>query len=200
MGRTLMNAATDPVLDKSSQSESADQMIFKGDSDSSRIVFLSGDVTENSIHSIIATMIALSSSSTKPIYMIVSTYGGSVDEMFALYDCIKFIKCPVRTIAMGKVMSAGVLLLASGEKGKRLIGKNARIMIHPVSGVSHGNVFEVMNETTEHLRLQNTMVEALVSETKMTKEQAEKIMKLGHDYYLTAEQAVEFGIVDKIIG
>ena len=196
MGRTLMNSAS--VADKSSHVDQVEQFIFKGEHDNSRTIFLSGDVTENSIHSIISTMISLSSS-PKPIYMIVSTYGGSVDEMFALYDCMKFISCPVRTVALGKVMSAGVLLLASGEKGKRLIGKNARVMIHPVSGLSHGNVFEVMNETKEHLRLQERMVEALISETKMTNEQAQKIMQSGHDYYLTAEEAVEFGIVDRII-
>jgi ATP-dependent Clp protease protease subunit len=97
-------------------------------------------------------------------------------------------------------MSAGVLLLASGTKGRRMIGKNARVMIHPVSGGAGGNVFEVMAESKEHKRLQDQMVEAIVSETKSTREQIEKIMKRGHDVYLLPGEAIKMGIVDKIIG
>jgi ATP-dependent Clp protease protease subunit len=132
--------------------------------------------------------------------MIVSTYGGSIDEMFSLYDTIKFLPCPVHTVALGKVMSAGVLLLASGTKGKRMIGRSARIMVHPVSGVVSGNVFEVINESNEIQRLQDLMVSALEAETKMNKRQIQDIMKSGSDFYITPEQAIKFGIVDKIVG
>jgi ATP-dependent Clp protease protease subunit len=149
---------------------------------------------------VVAQMLHLASINRKPIHLVISTYGGSVDEMFTLYDTIKFIPCPVHTIALGKVMSAGVLLLASGTKGKRMIGKSARIMIHPVSGGVSGNVFEVINDTKEHKRLQDQMVDAIVRETKSTRAQVEKIMSSGHDYYLLPEQAIKMGIVDKIIG
>jgi ATP-dependent Clp protease protease subunit len=120
--------------------------------------------------------------------------------MFSLYDTIKFLPCPVHTIALGKVMSAGVLLLASGVKGKRMIGGSARIMIHPISGGVLGNVFEAMNEMKEFERLQSLMVSALMNETKMKKEEIDKLMKAGHDFFLTPEQAIHMGIVDKIIG
>ena len=145
-------------------------------------------------------MLHLANQNHKPIHLVISTYGGSVDEMFSLYDTIKFLPCPVHTIALGKVMSAGVLLLASGVKGKRMIGGSARIMIHPVSGGVLGNVFEAMNEMKEFERLQDLMVSALIKETKMKKEEIDKLMKAGHDFFLTPERAIQVGIVDKIIG
>ena len=168
--------------------------------DGSRLVVLHGDVNESSISLVVAQLLHLASLNRNPIHLVISTYGGSVDEMFTLYDTINFLPCPVHTIALGKVMSAGVLLLASGAKGHRMIGKNARVMIHPISGGAGGNVFEVMNESKEHKRMQDQMVDAIVKETKATKTEIEKIMKSGHDFYLLPEQAVKMGIVDKIIG
>lgn len=166
----------------------------------SRIVVLYGGVSEQSISTVVYQLLYLANQNHKPIHLVVSTYGGSVDEMFSLYDTIRFLPCPVHTIALGKVMSAGVLLLASGVKGKRLIGSSARLMMHPISGGFYGNVFESMSETAEFKRLQDLMVNSLQKESKMTKEQIENIMKSGHDYYVTPEEAVKLGIVDKIIG
>ena len=182
-----------------SQAEMLEQMIMP-QVDNSRMVFLHGDVTENAISNIIVQMLGLANVSQAPIYLVVSTYGGSLDEMFSLYDTIKFLPCPVHTVALGKVMSAGVLLLASGAKGKRLIGASARIMMHPLSAGVYGNIFEIENETAEAKRLQQLMVDALTHETKMTRAQVQKIMKSGLDCYVTPEDAVKFGIVDKIIG
>jgi ATP-dependent Clp protease protease subunit len=166
-----------------------------------RILYLSGDVTEFSISNIISELLALANDNpTKPIYLVISTYGGSVDEMFSLYDTIKFLPCPVYTIGLGKVMSAGVLLLSSGHKGKRMIGRNARVMMHPISGGIFGTVFDAINETKEFQRLQSLMVSCMEKETKMSKAKIEEIMKAGHDFYLDPEKAVEYGIVDNIIG
>ena len=165
-----------------------------------RLVVLHGEVNEHSISNVIVQLLHLANQNHKPIHLVISTYGGSVDEMFSLYDTIKFLPCPVHTIALGKVMSAGVLLLASGVKGKRMIGKSARIMIHPISGGLVGNVFEAMNEIKEFERLQDLMVSALQVETSLKKDEIDKLMKAGHDFFLTPEQAVQMGIVDKIIG
>lgn len=195
MGRSTHTAS----LRKSNSDDSSfTQQIHVGDS--SRLVVLHGDVNEQSISLVVAQLLHLASQNNKPIHLIISTYGGSVDEMFTLYDTIKFLPCPVHTVALGKVMSAGVLLLASGEKGKRMIGKSARIMIHPVSGGVAGNVFEVIADTAEHKRLQEQMVSAIAKETGNTKIKIEKIMKSGHDVYLLPEEAIKLGIVDKIIG
>ena len=168
--------------------------------DGSRLVVLHGEVNEASISMVVAQMLHLASQNHKPIHLVISTYGGSVDEMFTLYDTIKFLPCPVHTVALGKVMSAGVLLLASGEKGKRMIGKSARIMMHPASAGAAGNIFEMMNDVKEYKRQQDQMVNAIVKESKCSRRQIEKIMNTGHDVYLLPEEAVKMGIVDKIIG
>ncbi len=166
---------------------------------SERIVYLAGEVTEQAIANVIATIVALANhDKTSPIKLIVSTYGGSVDEMFSLYDIIKFVPCPVHTIALGKVMSAGVLLVASGQKGNRLIGRSTRLMIHPISAGAEGSVFQMENDVTEYKRQQSLMEEMLLAETTMTKAQLTTIMKKGADVYLTAKEAVKFGIVDAI--
>lgn len=196
MGRSIAQA-------KSVQASSTEDMMIQtimSSQDNVRIVVLHGDVNEHTISHVIVQLLQLANQNHKPIHLVISTYGGSVDEMFSLYDTIKFLPCPVHTIALGKVMSAGVLLLASGVKGKRMIGKSARIMIHPISGGVFGNVFEAANEVHEHKRLQSLMVEALSKETRLTKEQIEGIMKAGHDYYITPDQAIQMGIVDKYIG
>lgn len=165
-----------------------------------RIVYLSGDVTEQSISSVSLQLMLLASINNRPINLVVSTYGGSVDEMFSLYDTMKFLSCPVHTIGMGKVMSAGVLLLASGEKGKRLIGQSTRLMIHNVSSGAWGTVFDIVNAANEVQKKQSMMFEYLIRETKMTKKQLEDMFNSKVDTYLSAQEAVELGIVDKIIG
>jgi len=201
MGRRVQNSAKNKQKTESKNNfDESLQAIAVTSGDAARLVVLHGDVNESSISLVVAQLLALASQNHKPIHLVISTYGGSVDEMFMLYDTIKFLPCPVHTVALGKVMSAGVLLLATGAKGHRMIGRSARIMIHPVSGGVHGNVFEVMNDTKEHKRLQDQMVDAIVRETNCDRNEIEKIMNSGHDYYVLPDQAIKLGIVDKIIG
>lgn len=175
--------------------------LLSGGTDNSRMVFLHGEVSEGAVAQVIAQMLHLASVSLKPIYLVVSTYGGSIDEMFSLYDAINFLPCPVHTVGLGKVMSAGVVLLAAGVKGKRLIGSTSRIMMHPISSGMFGNVFELENQTKEARRLQALMVDVLSKETKMSRRKLEGIiMKPMLDYYVTPQEAVELGIADKVIG
>lgn len=167
---------------------------------SERIIYLSGEVNEHSISQVIAGVVVLANQDNRlPITLFVSTYGGSVDEMFSLYDVIKHVSCPIHTIGLGKVMSAGVLLLASGKKGCRMVGSSARLMIHPISGVSEGNFFQLKNELAETERQQKMMEEMLLRETKMSRQKLQEIMKSGYDHYITAQEAVKLGIVDVII-
>jgi len=200
MGRSVEPQNLHGAPSRKTNSDDPSSAILMSPSEDSRIVVLYGGVSEQSIAATIVQLLYLANQNHKPIHLVVSTYGGSVDEMFSLYDTIKFLPCPVHTIALGKVMSAGVLLLASGVKGKRMIGSSARLMMHPISGGFYGNVFESVNETNEHKRLHHLMTTALQDETKMSVEQIESIMKSGHDYYLTPEDAIKLGIVDKIIG
>ena len=121
--------------------------------------------------------------------------------MFALYDIMRQIReeTEIHTIGMGKVMSAGVLLLAGGTKGKRKIGKNCRVMIHSVIAGNHGNVHNLVNEMEAIQGLQEMYINSLVDETNMTKTQMKKMLERKVNVYLSAEEAIELGIADEII-
>ena len=137
----------------------------------------------------------------RPIQFYISTYGGSADDMFGLYDVMRQIKkrTPIHTIGVGKVMSAGVLLLAAGTNGKRKIGKNCRVMIHSVIGGNHGSLHNMVNEMEAIEQLQEMFCAALISETKMTRKQLKNMLERKVNVYLSAEEAVELGIADIII-
>lgn len=138
---------------------------------------------------------------TKPVKMLVSTSGGSASEMFSLYDTMRFVreKCDIETLGVGKVMSAGVLILAAGTKGKRKIGANCRVMIHCVMGGFGGNIHSMENEITEVRWIQDQYIKCLAKESKLTEAKIRKMLKRQVDVYLSAEQAVEFGIADEIV-
>ena len=145
----------------------------------------------------------ISLESLKPnIDFYISTNGGSADEMFAIYDIIRFIKesktCDISTCGIGKVMSAGVLLLASGTKGKRRVGKHCRIMIHSVIGGSTGPMHQLENEFSEVKKIQDTYIKALVEESNMTEDYLRDLLKTKINVYLSAEEAVELGIADEV--
>ena len=121
--------------------------------------------------------------------------------MFALYDVMRQIMkdTEIHTIGMGKVMSAGVLLLASGTKGKRKIGKYCRVMIHSAIAGSHGSLPNLVNELEALQQTQDDYINALSDETKMSKEDIKNMLERKVNVYLSAEEAVELGIADIII-
>jgi ATP-dependent Clp protease protease subunit len=173
-----------------------------------RTVGLMGDVGEEQVAELVHGILYLNETNRglerehrKPIKFYISTYGGSADDMFALYDVMKEIQkeTDIYTIGLGKVMSAGVLLLASGTPGRRLIGRNCRIMVHSVQAGNHGNLFDLVNELEAIEALQDMYIEALVQNTKMTNIQLKKMLKQKVNVYLTAEEAVELGIADEIL-
>jgi ATP-dependent Clp protease, protease subunit len=137
----------------------------------------------------------------KPVDFYISTHGGSADDMFALYDVMRQVReqTEIHTIGMGKVMSAGVLLMAAGTKGKRKIGKNCRVMIHSVIAGNHGSLHNLINEMEAVEQLQQMYTDCLVAETNMTKKQLKNMLERKVNVYLSAEEAVELGIADIII-
>ena len=172
------------------------------------LVGLFCDVIEEKVAEIVHALLSLNEANLalpekerKPIEFYLSTYGGSADDMFALYDVMRLVRKDVtlRTIGLGKVMSAGVLLLAAGTKGERKIAKNCRIMIHSVVGGNQGDLHNMLNEMEAIEQLQQMFVDCLVSETKMTKSRLKKILDRKVNVYLSAEEAVELGIADIII-
>ena len=144
---------------------------------------------------------AQSEEQVQPIEFYISTYGGSADDMFGLYDVMRNIKetSEIHTIGVGKVFSAGVLLLAAGTPGARKIGRNCRIMIHSVIGGNQGDLHNMLNEMEAIEQLQQMFVDCLAAETKMTKKQIKKMLERKVNVYLSAEEAVELGIADIII-
>jgi ATP-dependent Clp protease protease subunit len=168
--------------------------------DSQRIVMLHGEVTEYSISQVMAHIMHLASTSRQPIKLIVSSYGGSVHEMFGLIDLIRTLECPVHTVALGKIMSAGAVITAAGDKGHRMIGTSTRVMLHSISGGAVGTLFEMENVMKETRAEQETITKMLLRDTSITKKQLDDIMKQGHDHYYTAQEAIKLGIADKVIG
>jgi len=136
-----------------------------------------------------------------PIDFIVSTEGGSVTEMFAVYDCMRDVRkeCEIHTFGIGKVMSAGILLLAGGTHGKRRIGRNCRLMLHAVLGGHYGSLKELQVDIREVKWYQTQFVKALAAETKLDEKKIRAIFRKKTDTYFDAEQAVEWGIADEVV-
>ena len=171
-----------------------------------RLIGLFSEVVDEKVAELVHAMLYLDEvnrvrEEEKPIGFYVCTYGGSADDMFALYDVMRQVRetTEIHTVGMGKVMSAGVLLLAAGTKGKRCIGKNCRVMVHSVIGGSHGPLHNLMNEMEAIEQIQKMYSEALIEETNMTKKDLKKLLERKVNVYLSAEEAVELGIADVII-
>ena len=137
----------------------------------------------------------------EPFELYVSSHGGSATEMFSLYDTMRMIQrdCEIHTFGVGKVMSASVLLLAAGTKGKRKIGSNCRVMIHGVHTGQHGDLFDLENEMEEAKNTQKQYVKCLAAETNMTEKYLRNLIKRKTNVYLDAQQAVELGIADVVV-
>ncbi len=137
----------------------------------------------------------------RPIEIVISTNGGNADDMFAMYDAIRWVRqdVDVETFGLGKVMSAGTLLLAAGTKGKRKIGKHCRVMIHSVIGGSVGPMHQLDNEMKEVKAIQESYIKAICEETNLTERKLRTLLKKKINIYLTAEEAVEYGFADIIV-
>jgi ATP-dependent Clp protease protease subunit len=174
-----------------------------------RTIGLFGDVTEEKVAELIQALLYLNElnriapeeEECRPIEFYVSTYGGNADDMFALFDVMTLVKkeTDIQTIGIGKVMSAGVLLLAAGTDGQRRIGKNCRVMIHNVIGGSMGSLPNLANELEAIEQLQEDYISALVDCTRMTRKQLRKMLNERVNVYLNAEEAIKLGIADIIV-
>lgn len=138
---------------------------------------------------------------SQPIQFVISTPGGSASDMFSIYDTMRMVRqdCEVETIGLGQVMSAGTLLLASGTKGKRKIGKYCRVMVHQVSAGTAGPHHEMVNEIAEIQHTQEQYIKCLAAETKMSVTFIKKLFEKKVNIYLSAEEAVKYGLADIII-
>ena len=137
----------------------------------------------------------------EPIELIISSYGGSAADMFSVYDIMRDVRarCEIHTQGLGKVMSAAVLLLAAGTKGKRRIGRHCRVMIHGVISGQHGDLSDLENEMEEAKWTQQQYVKALAKETSMSQKYIKTLIDKKMNVYLTAQASVDLGIADIII-
>lgn len=137
----------------------------------------------------------------QPIEFVISTPGGNASDMFSIYDTMRMVRkdCDIETMGLGQVMSAGTLLLASGTKGKRKIGKHCRVMVHQVSAGTAGSHHEMVNEIAEIQHTQEQYIRCLAAETKMSVAFIKKLFEKKVNVYLSAEEAVKYGLADIII-
>jgi len=163
-----------------------------------RIVFVSGPISDPSANTIIAQLLYLQSEDeNKDIKMYINSPGGSIYAGLAIYDTIRHLKCPVSTIAVGTAASMGSLLLAAGAKGKRFALPHSMIHIHQPLGEAGGQATDIEITAKEILRLKDVLTELMAKHTGQSKE---KILRdADRDFYMTAEMAKEYGIIDKVI-
>tara|TARA_A100001515_G_scaffold51573_1_gene40640 strand:+ start:2536 stop:3120 length:585 start_codon:yes stop_codon:yes gene_type:complete len=165
------------------------------------LVSLHGPVGEEKCEEVIEMMLKYVYGGGDLIQFLISTHGGLVSEMFAVYDVMRLARehCSISTLGLGKVMSAGVLLLAAGTKGSRQVGANCQIMIHGLKAEQGGYLPTMENDLENLQKLQERYINVLSKETNMSKRYIRKLFSKKLDIFLTAEEAVELGIADEII-
>ena len=184
------------VLEQDGRSERSYDLMSRMMKD--RIIFLNGPVEDGIASIIVAQLLYLESiDPEKPISMYIMTGGGSVLAGNAIRDCIKFIKCPVDTICIGYAMSMGAMILASGT-GTRMALPESRIMIHEVSsGAGRSSATDLEISLRETMYLKDRLNVMLAEDTKQPLERIQK--EMVRDNYLSPSEAMEMGIIDKII-
>jgi ATP-dependent Clp protease protease subunit len=163
-----------------------------------RIIFLGSSIDDEIANLIIAQMLYLESEDPdKEIYFYLNTPGGVVSAGLAIYDTMQYIRPSVCTVCMGQAASMGALLLAAGEKNKRYALPNSRIIIHQPLGGFQGQATDIAIQAKEILRLKSELNRILSNHTNQPIKQVEK--DTDRDFFMTSEQAKEYGIVDEVI-
>ena len=163
-----------------------------------RVVFLQGELYDGNANELVMKLLYLQSENRrKDIHFYINSPGGSVTAAMAIYDTMQVLACPVCTYCVGLAASAGAVLLAGGAKGKRFALPHAKIMIHQPWGQIGGQVSDMEIQARELQQTRDSLNEILAFHTGQTIEQIAK--DTDRDYYMTAEQAKEYGLVDKIL-
>lgn len=163
-----------------------------------RIIFVGEDINPHTANLIVAQLLFLDNESPgKDIYLYINSPGGLVYDALAIYDTMKYIKSDVQTVGIGVQASAAAFLLSSGANGKRFILPHATVMIHQPAGGTRGKVTDQEIDLREALRVKRLMEEIMA---KNTGQKLDKIHKdMERDFWMTAEEAKKYGIVDKVI-
>lgn len=163
-----------------------------------RIIFLGGPIDDISANSIIAQLLFLDSQGSKEdIKLYINSQGGQVTSALAIYDTMQYVKADISTICIGVAASAATLLLAAGQKGKRLILPNGEVLIHQVMGGAQGQATDIDIHAKHILKVKKRLNEIMAKHTGQSIIKVEK--DADRDYFMSAEEALKYGIVDKII-
>ena len=163
-----------------------------------RIIFLGEEVTDTSAGRIVSQLLFLESEDpNKDIHLYINSPGGSVSAGLAIYDTMNYIKCDVSTICFGMAASMGAFLLAGGAKGKRFALPNAEVMIHQPSGGAQGQATEIQIVAEKILQTKKKLNEILAANTGQPYEVIER--DTDRDNYMTAQEAMEYGLIDRVI-
>lgn len=163
-----------------------------------RIIFIDGEINDAMADLVVAQLIFLESEAPgKDINLYINSPGGSVTAGLAIYDTMQYISCDVRTICLGQACSMAAIILAAGAKDKRAILPHARVMIHQPSGGAEGQASDIVITSRELQRIKDVTTEILSEHTGKDKESLLK--DISRDYYMNANEALEYGIVDKVM-
>ena len=164
-----------------------------------RVILLEGEVHDQMANLIVAQLLFLESEGEKDISLYINSPGGSVTAGMAIYDCMQFIKPDVQTIVMGQACSMGSLLGQAGAKGKRSILPNARHMIHQPSGGARGQATDMEIQVKEIIKMKRELTQIYVNHNSVGKTYDELSKDMERDFFMSAAEAVEYGLADKII-
>jgi ATP-dependent Clp protease protease subunit len=184
------------VIEKSQNGERAYDIYSRLLKD--RIIFLGGPIDDDSANIVIAQLLFLQSEDPKKdISMYINSPGGSVTAALAVLDTMNFIKADVSTVCVGLAASAGALLLSAGTKGKRFALTNSEIMIHQPSGGAEGRAADIEITAKQILKIRENLNKILSKNTGQPLSRIEK--DVDRDFFMSAEEAKKYGIVDKIL-
>ena len=162
-----------------------------------RIIFLDKEIDSKTASDVVSKLLYLDSESNDDIKLFINSPGGEISSGLMIYDTINLIKSDVQTISIGVSASMAAIILLSGTKGKRKILPNSKVMLHDLSGDTKGKFKDIINEIQEMNKLHNKIFEIIKSNTNLTIEQIEEYLK--NDFWLNSEEALQLGVVDKII-
>jgi len=162
-----------------------------------RLLYLGQEIDDLVINQIISMMLFLDAEEEGPMHLYVNSPGGSVIAGLALYDTMQHIGSEVRTVNIGMAASMASFILGAGARGKRLVLPKSRVMIHQPMGGSEGQAEDVRVEAEQIYKIKATLVTMYAEMTGQTREQIEK--DLGHDNYMSAQEALDYGLVDRIV-
>ena len=194
--RNIYSALVPMVVEQTNRGERSYDIFSRLLND--RVIFLSDEVNDTTASLVVAQMLFLEASDPdKDISFYINSPGGSVTAGMAIYDTMQFIKCDVSTICLGMAASMGAFLLSSGTKGKRFALPHSEVMIHQPLGGARGQASDIQIQAEQILRVKATLNRILAENTGKPIEVIER--DTDRDNYMTAEEAMAYGLVDKVI-